>query len=401
MKQRVLLSLLCLFASLSAHAQVRLITTVEYQIDNGSFTLVDVTDGANVPWSAASISTTGLQNGLHRLRVRGTDDQGRVAQVTDAFFGTISNDFSGQTRVITDLDFQIDGASFTNVNPADAASVNWADILPTTGLPNGLHRLRVRGHDSGGRIGVVTDGFFGTISNDFTGQTRLASYAEYRIDGGSYTQINPADAPIINVNQIITTNSLSIGLHSIDFRGVDDLNRTGQIMRALVIVTSPFVIGEQRTIVDAEVWFGNDPGVGNGISIPLPVDGVFDESSEDVVHLFTNQPVGYYTFGYRGLDDAGRWSSAVIDSVLVGPILVITPSGNDAVLNWQFPDGIDQYYVQRANVATGPYATIDSTTARTYTDVGIFTTQDRGFYQVTFRDDSVHILQPTDIPVQR
>ncbi|MBL0063217.1 MAG: hypothetical protein IPP40_17475 [bacterium] len=400
MKQRVLLSLLCLFAAISANAQVRLITTVEYQVDNGSFTSYNVTDAASVNW-ADVVPTTGLQNGLHRLRVRGTDDQGRIAQVTDAFFGTISNDFSGQTRVITDLDYQIDGASFTNVNPADAASVNWADMLPTTGLPNGLHRVRVRGRDSGGRTGVVTDGFFATISNDFSGQTRLATLAEYRVDGGSYSQINPADAPIINVGQIISTNSLAIGLHSIDFRGVDDLNRTGQIMRALVIVTSPFVVGQQRTIVAAEVWFGNDPGVGNGISIPLPVDGAFNENSEDVVHIFTNQPVGYYTFGYRGLDDAGRWSSAVIDSVLVGPILVISPSGNDVILNWQFPDGIDQYYVERAPQATGPYAVIDSTTNRTYTHVGIISTQDRGFYQVSFRDDSVTLQQPTGVPARR
>ncbi len=400
MKQRVLLSLLCILFAVTANAQVRLITTVEYQIDNDAFTPYDVADAASVNW-ADVVPTTGLQNGLHRLRVRGTDDQGRVAQVTDAFFGTISNDFSGQTRVITDLDYQIDGASFTNVNPADAVSVNWADVLPTTGLPTGLHRLRVRGHDSGGRTGVVTDGFFGTISNDFTGQTRLATLAEYRVDGGTYSQINPADAPIINVGQIISTNSLAIGLHSIDFRGVDDLNRIGPIMRALVIVTSPFVIGEQRTIVDAEVWFGSDPGVGNGISIPLPVDGAFDESSEDVVHLFTNQPVGYYTFGYRGLDDAGRWSSAVIDSVLVGPILVITPSGNDVILNWQFPDGIDQYYIERAPQSTGPYAVIDSTTNRTYTHVGIVTTADRGFYQVSFRDDSVQIQQPSGTPIVR
>jgi len=398
MSQRILLSLLCLFATVSANAQVRLITTVEYQIDNGAFTPYDVTDAASVNW-ADVVPTTGLQNGLHRLRVRGTDDQGRIAQITDGFFGTINNDFSGQTRVITDLDFQIDGATFTNVNPADAASINWADILPTTGLPNGLHRLRVRGHDNAGRVGVVTDGFFATINNDFTGQTRLATFAEYRIDGGAYTQIDPADAPIVNVNQIIATNALAIGLHSIDFRGVDDIGRAGPVGRTLVVVTSPFVVGQQRTVVAAEVWFGTDPGVGNGIPIPLPVDGVFDESNEDVVHIFTNQPVGYYTFGYRGRDDLGRWSGAAIDSVLVGPILVISPSGNDVILNWQFPDGIDQYYIQRATTTGGPYTVIDSTTARTYTHAGIISTQASGFYAVTFRDDSIHIEAPPGTPV--
>jgi hypothetical protein len=399
MKQRVLLSLLGLVFALAAHAQVRLITTVEYQIDNGAFTPYDVADAANVNWMDV-VSTLGLSEGLHRMRVRGTDDLGRVSQVTDAFFGTISSS-AGQSRVISNLDYSIDGAAYTNVNPADAASVNWSDILPTLGLTNGLHRLHVRGTDDLGRTGVVTDAFFGTISNDFSGQSRLATFGEYRVDGGSWIQLDEPDFQFINVNAIIATNALSIGLHTIDFRGADDLSRTSQVARSFVVVTSPLVIGEQRTVVAAECWFGADPGVGNGISIPLPVDGVFDENNEDVVHVFTNQPVGYYTFGFRGQDDAGRWSIAVLDSVLVGPVLVVSSSGNDVILNWQFPDGIDQYYVHRSTSVAGPFTTIDSTTARTYTDTGILNSQDRNFYYVTFRDDSVHLRQPGGAPTQR
>ncbi|MBK8127707.1 MAG: hypothetical protein IPK53_01845 [bacterium] len=474
MKLRVLLSHLCLLFAISASAQVRLITTVEYQIDNGSFTSFNVVDGASVNW-AEVVSTLGLPNGLHRLRVRGIDDQTRTSQVTDGFFATISNDASGQarvvtdlqyqidlgsftnvnltdasevtwndvlatlglpnglhrlrvrgtdnagrtgvisdgffatisndgsglTRVITDLQYQIDGAAFTPVDVTDATSVNWADVLSTIGLPNGLHRVRVRGTDDAGRTSVITDGFFATISNDFSGQTRLATLAEYRIDGGSYAQIDPADAPIFNVNQVISTNALAIGLHAIDFRGVDDLNRVGQIMRALVIVTSPTVVGEARTIIAAEVWFGTDPGAGNGIPVPLPVDGAFDESGEDVTTVFTNQPVGYSVVGYRGRDNTGRWSSNVIDSVLVGPILVVSSAGNDVILNWQFPDGIDQYYIQRAANTAGPFTTIDSTTARTYTDAGIIATQAQGYYTVTFRDDSIAVQLPPGTPAAK
>ena len=77
MKHRVLLSLLCLVFAISVQAQVRLITNVEYSIDNGAYTPIDVADGASVNWASGSISTTGLADGIHRIHVRGTDDQGR------------------------------------------------------------------------------------------------------------------------------------------------------------------------------------------------------------------------------------------------------------------------------------------------------------------------------------
>ncbi|MBK6765260.1 MAG: hypothetical protein IPG71_02785 [bacterium] len=51
MKNRVLLSLVCLLFALSAQAQVRLITTVEYRIDNGAFVPFDVADAASVNWA--------------------------------------------------------------------------------------------------------------------------------------------------------------------------------------------------------------------------------------------------------------------------------------------------------------------------------------------------------------
>ena len=105
--------------------------------------------------------------------------------------------------------------------------------------------------------------------------------------------------------------------------------------------------------------------------------------------------------GYRGRDNTGRWSSNVIDSVLVGPILVVSSAGNDVILNWQFPDGIDQYYIQRAANTAGPFTTIDSTTARTYTDAGIIATQAQGYYTVTFRDDSIAVQLPPGTPAAK
>ncbi len=317
---------------------------------------------------------------------------------TDAYL--ILAPATGVARLVTSMAYQIDNGAFTNVDVADADNANFSEIVSTVGLTNGVHRLRVRSTDDLGRIGLVVDGFL-VISNTAGFAPRVVTNMEYRIDGGSFTSFDYPDNGIVNFNEVIATNALDIGLHTIDMRSIDDLGRTGEVHRAYLIVSSPFVGGVARTLTAAEVFVGSDPGVGNGIAIPLPQDGAFDEGTEDFLQVYTNFPVGYYRVGFRTRDDLGRWSQAEFDSLLVGPILTVLASGNNAVLNWQFPDGIDQYYVYRSPNTAGPFTVIDSTTLRTYTDPGIFSAQDKGFYYVTFRDDSISIHQPGGTPVQR
>lgn len=369
-------------------AQRRVITDISYQIDNGGFVNVDVPDGAIVNW-ADVISTLGLPDGLHRLRVRGTDDLGRTGVVTDGFFAIVTTNFTGQHRVMTSLSYQINDGAFVNVDVPDGAIVNWADVLPTTGLPNGLHRLRVRGTDDLGRTGLVHDGFFATVTNDFTGQTRLVTQMEYRFDDAPFTVVDNADAPLVNFSELLATAGLGIGLHTLDLRGTDDQARTGAVTRAFLIVSSPFVAGQPRTITAAEYFVNVDPGPGNGVPIPLPQDGAYDEGEENVQTVLTTLPIGLHRVGFRTRDDLGRWSQVMADSILVGPILVVRSVGNDIILDWQSGPGVDQFYIYRSAIPTGSFTRIDSTAATTYTDAGIAGSQLKQFYHVTFNTNSL------------
>lgn len=381
-----------------ATGTTRLVTSMDYQWNNGAFTPVDVADAGSAPLNEI-VATTGLPDGLNKLRVRATDDLGRTGVVVDGFC-VISNTSGFANRLVTQFEYRFDGGAFTPVDVADGGIVNLNEIVATTGLLDGLHRLQVRTTDDLGRVGQVHDGYL-VISNTSGSAPRLVTQMEYRIDGGSYTNVDVADAGIVNFAEIIATNALPIGLHTVDIRSIDDLGRVGQVHRAYLIVSSPFVGGIDHTIVAAEVFAGTDPGPGNGIAIPLPGDGAWDEGTEDINYVYTGFPVGEYRVGFRTQDDLGRWSVPVYDSLLVGPILVVAADGNDIVLNWEFPDNIDQYYVYRATSLAGPYTVLDSTTARTYTDPGIVTTQDKNFYYVTFRDDSISLIRPVGTPVQR
>lgn len=345
--------------------------------------------------AAGEITRVKLRCKIDSLRSGATNIWGPV---TDGY--VVIAPATGSTRLVVSMSYQVDGGSFTNVDVTDSPNAILNDVVATTGLTNGIHRLRVRATDDLGRTGLINDGFF-VVSNTAGFATRLVTQMEYRIDGGAFTLNDNADAAVVNFADIINTNALEIGLHLVDLRSTDDLGRVGQVHRAYLIVSSPFVGGIDHHIVAAEVFAGADPGPGNGIAIPLPGDGAWDEGTEDINHVYTGFPVGNYRVGFRTQDDLGRWSQVVYDSLLVGPILVVSSTGNDIVLNWQFPDGIDQYYVYRSANIAGPYSVIDSTVARTYTDTGILTSQDKNFYYVTFRDDSISLRRPGGTPVLR
>jgi hypothetical protein len=380
-----------------ANGTARLVTAMDYQWNNGSFTNIDVSDAASAPLNEI-VSTTGLPDGLNKLRVRATDDLGRTGVVVDGFV-VVSNTAGYTNRLATQFEYRFDGGAFTTADVADAGIINLNQIVATTGLNDGLHRFQVRVTDDLGRIGQVHDGYL-VISNVAGSAPRLITSMEYRIDGGSFSSFDYPDNGIVNFSEVIATNALDIGLHTVDMRSLDDLGRVGQVHRAYLIVSSPFVGGIDHQIIAAEVFAGTDPGPGNGIAIPLPGDGTWDEGAEDIQYVYTGFPVGNYRVGFRVQTEDGRWSQAEYDSLLVGPILVVSSTGSDIVLNWQFPDGIDKYYVYRSTNFAGPYSVIDSTVARTYTDPGILNTQDKNFYHVTFRDDSIALRRPNGTPVE-
>jgi len=391
------------FAQTAVVTQCEWFTGADPGVGNGNAIAIGTPDPTEA--LAFSVATGAMNAGdIVRAKVRCRIDSLRSGATniwgvaTDGLL--LLSPATGTARLVTSMSYRFYGGTFTPVDVADGGIVNLNEIVATTGLLDGLHRFQVRSTDDLGRVGQVHDGYL-VISNTSGYSPRLATSMEYRIDGGLYTSFDYPDNGIINFNEIISTNALAIGLHQIDFRTLDDLGRVGQPHRAFLIVSSPFVGGINHTVVAAEVFVGTDPGVGNGIDIPLPQDGVFDEGNEDFLQVYTDFPVGYYRVGFRIQTDDGRWSQAEYDSLLVGPILTILASGNDAVLNWNFPEGIDQYYIYRSVNTAGPFSVIDSTTLRTYTDPGIFTTQNTGTYYVTFRDDSISIQQPGGTPVGR
>ncbi len=361
---------------------VQLVTQYEWSVDNGSFTLVDVADASTVSINQA-ISTVGLAPGvLHRVNIRTTDNAGRTGPATDQFLA-----ISGAAqipRLVTQYEYTVDNAAPTVVDVADAAQVNLAQVIATGSLAAGqFHRVKFRVTDDLGRVSQFTDQFL-TIAPPAQLSRNITQY-EFWVDSDPPTLRDPADAPAISINEAIASNSIPVGLHYLNVRTTDSQGQTGAAHRVPFIVMSPYSPSQVRTLAAAEFWVNTDPGVGSGIAIHLPQDGVWDEGQEQADTVITGIPIGLHRVGFRFKDDLNRWSAADYDSLLVGPILVIRPAaGNSVILDWQSGPGVNQFKIYRALTSNGTYALIDSTAGHTYTDVGITGSQLKSFYQVRF-----------------
>ncbi len=372
----------------------QLVTGYEWSVDGGAYTPVDIADASTVNISQV-IATAGLSQAvLHKVNIRVTDNAGRIAQNTQAYLAITP---PGQTpRLITQYEYAVDGGAPTVVDVADAAQVNIAEVIATGSLAQGLlHKVKFRVTDDQGRVAQFTEQYL-AISPAAQVARNITNY-EYWVDSDPPTLVDPADQPAISISELIATNSIPVGLHYLNMRTTDNLGRVGQAHRAAFIVMSPFQASVPRNISAAEFWVNVDPGPGNGIAIPLPNDGAYDEGTEDVDTLLTGLPGGNYIVGFRFRDNTGRWSRNEIDSLHVGPVVVVRVSGTNILLDWTDIPAADQYLIYRAANVGGPFTAVDSTLTNSYTDVGISGVFDRRFYQVTSQSSALANFRMPDL----
>ena len=361
---------------------VRLITACEYWFDNDTPTFLEVGDSNSVNFEQL-LNTTFLNPGLHRFYIRYRDDLGRWGAQHGKLL-SICNSIPIITQVVTQIKYWVDSNPSTVIDVTDSALVDINELISTLSLDIGLHNLYMQCRDENGRWGSADKRSLIVTSPPGVSQSRYITHLEYWVDGGPPILVDIIDSAQVNINEFIGTLSLGIGLHDVYLRCQDDFGRWSGLEQRVLIVTSPVSTVEQKVLTAAEYFVNVDPGPGNGMPIPLPSDSIWDEGEETVHSVITGLPLGLYLVGMRVQDETGRWSKAVFDSMLVGPILSIGVSGNNIILDWLSGNGAEAFHIYRATTPGGSYIEIDSTTAQTYMDVGIISTDPKGFYWVTF-----------------
>jgi hypothetical protein len=170
--------------------------------------------------------TDTLGPGVHQVFVRAQDSLGRwsVAEPAVLSVGTMNS----VDQSITDVEYWFDDLAHTLVDVQDTSLVNWADVISTTGLENGVHYFSMRARDNLGRLSASyrVPLFVLTLN----AQLRAIVGAEFWVNedpgpGNGIPIHLPQDGSWDEgeENQDTVITGLPVGLHLVGFRARDDL----------------------------------------------------------------------------------------------------------------------------------------------------------------------------------
>lgn len=285
---------LLLLCSFFVNAQV--INKAEYFIDTdpGQGNGVNIpigTNGTTVSFTA-SVSTTGLSEGFHNLNIR--------TRLADGHWGHYEN------RVFYLSKFALEAANvkaaefFIDADPGNGngtaipvatigATTSFVAAIPTTGLTNGFHNLIIRTKNELGQWGLGENRVFYISS---TANAADITAAEFFIDtdpgtGNATTLAIGASGAVVNFIASIPTASLANGFHNLFIRTKDSQGIWGHFENRVFYVSNQGLPAADISAI--EYFIDSDPGVGNGVAIPL--------TSGSIVTLITNIPTSGLTAG--------------------------------------------------------------------------------------------------------
>lgn len=222
-------------------------------------------------------------------------------------------------RQITQAEYFIDNdpgqGNATAVFAVDGNLDNAIEALFRNGISvgsPGLHTFNIRVKDDQNNWGPV----FKTVINVTTPLTIRnihVSQAELFWDNdpgvGNGTPLLAFDGNFNDAIEALTLNLSSLpstGLHTLNIRVKDQQNNWGPIFKTIVNVTSPLTIRNIH-ITQAEMFWDNDPGVGNGTPL-LAFDGNFNDAIEAISGAVTSMPaVGLHLLNIRVRDNQNNW----------------------------------------------------------------------------------------------
>ncbi len=202
----------------------------------------------------------------------------------------------------------------TRINLPASQQVDAIVNIGMTSVGFGIHRLYIRAMDNDDQWGLYhTFPVFKTADN----QPVVIQKLEYFFDAdpgvGKAYSLNLLSAPITDGNITLDMSSVSKGLHQVFIRVMDNGGRWG------LYHSYPVINGEGNqpvTVKKLEYFFDTDPGVGNGISIPLA--GVSPTDTTITLNL-SSLSEGLHQAFIRVMDITGKWSLYNIFPVIKAP----------------------------------------------------------------------------------
>ncbi|MBK6765554.1 MAG: hypothetical protein IPG71_04265 [bacterium] len=366
---------------LAARLCADVITAVEYSWDvpapPGTGTPVNIVPGNQINVSR-NVSIASLPQGLHRLYLRAHDDSSGWGGAHSLWVYRLPPALHVDST-ITAFEFWFDNGPHTAFEVGGGAEVQWIGNVPLNSLPQGFHRLYVRARNAAGMWGAPESEVVFVFAPALVTQHVVTAFEAW-VDNGTHFSYDVADASEVQLIRNLPVAELTPGMHKLFVRCLDQGGNWSGAQSQFFMVF-PRVDTNPGRIAGAEFWINVDPGQGNGLPL-APTDGGWDEFQEEAFVYVQDIPPGFHRIGVRVRDDVGHWSGVEIDTFTVGPMLVISTSGNDVILHWSELPGITDFEVWRSSQIDGGFNLIGSVSANAYTDPGIIASQPQLYYHV-------------------
>lgn len=287
MKALYTLILSCFYIGLSWSQNTADIVSLEYFFDQdpgvGLGTSIDIDPDAETINQSFNISTSGLPSGTHTLFLRALNANGK-ASIAESKTFRVAPSSDNNTADIVEAEYYFDQdpgiGNGTVIDLVNAANIDETVAISTTGLSPGTHHLFVRTKNSANAYSLYEHKTF-RVAPAADNNTSDIVEAEYYFDQdpgvGNGTAIDLVDATSIDEAIAVSTTGLSLGTHHLFVRTKNSAN-VYSLYEHKSFRVAPAADNNMSDIVEAEYYFDQDPGVGNGTVIDLVDAASIDEA---------------------------------------------------------------------------------------------------------------------------
>lgn len=210
----------------------------------------------------------------------------------------------------------------TSLSFTAGATINQTFNISTATLSSGFHTLNTRVISSDGIWSLFTSRTFYIAPPVSTPVlSTQVRRAEFFIDSdpgvGNATPISFSVSDAVSFPITIPVNTLSSGFHVIGIRVIDNEGRWSVFTQRTFYIVPPVNGSMAATVVKAEYFIDQDPGVGNGVV--LPITSANPQSNIFTIDVSSVNP-GFHRMCIRYQDNLGRWSHFMNRTFYIVPI---------------------------------------------------------------------------------
>ena len=287
------------------------ISAAEYFIDQdpgyGNGNAISITSGDLVD-NDFTIPTTGLSIGLHHLYIRVKDQNSQWSTaLRTMFYVTDSNKDIVAAEYFYDNDPGFGNGN--SINITQGSVIDMSSVFSSNSLSQGIHHVYIRLKDENGKWSLSSLSTVYVVGGANEDAPLISGEYFFDLDPGqgSATAFTLSKGQTIDLDKVIASTNLGVGMHQFHVRLKDSLNRWSLTERSLVYVTPSEA---SQKVVAIEYTVDTILPMGQGTIVDIASIDSLDHTFS-FVHGIVD--TNYHMLYTRIKDAGGRWS--LLDSL--------------------------------------------------------------------------------------